>query len=66
MDHPVPDSYSAIMYRYTIVRPNGINHVGSCLTLDKAIRIAKAIRGTVRDITVAGMPVIFPVYGASK
>ena len=64
--HPKPDSYSAIMYRYTIVRPNGINHVGSCLTLDKAIRIAKAIRGTVRDICVAGMPVIFPVYGASK
>ena len=62
----VPDSYSAIMYRYSIVRPNGINHVGSCLTLNKAIRIAKAIRGTVRDITGAGMPVIFPVYGASK
>ena len=62
----VPDSYSAIMYRYSIMRPNGINYVGSCLTLDKAIRIAKAIRGTVRDITVAGMPVIFPVYGASK
>ena len=66
MNHPKPDSYSAIMYRYSIVRPNGINHVGSCLTLSKAIRIAKAIRGTVRDITVAGMPVIFPVYGASK
>jgi len=49
-----------------VVRPNGINHVGSCLTFDKAIRIAKAIGGTVRDITVAGMPVIFPVYGASK
>ena len=62
----IPDSYSAIMYRYSIVRPNGINHVGACLTLNKAIRIAKAIRGTVRDITVAGMPVIFPVYGASK
>ena len=64
MDHPVPDSYSAIMYRYSIVRPNGINHVGSCLTLDKAIRIAKAIGGTVRDIAVAGMPRVFP--GASK
>ena len=62
----IPDSYSAIMYRYSIVRPNGINHVGSCLTLDKAIRIAKAIRGTVRDITVAGMPILYPVYGASK
>ena len=66
MKDPIPDSYSAIMYRYSIVRPNGINHVGSCLTLNKAIRIAKAIRGTVRDITVAGMPIIYPVYGASK
>ena len=48
--YPKPDSYSAIMYRYTVVRPDGIHHVGSCLTYNKAVEIAKAIGGTVRDI----------------
>jgi hypothetical protein len=62
--YPKPDSYSAIMYRYTVVRPDGIHHVGSCLTYNKAVEIAKAIGGTVRDIRKVGMPIIF--HGASK
>jgi len=61
MNHPTPDSFSPIMHRYPVVHSDGLHYEGSCFTLDKAIEIAKAIGGTVRDITIAGKPVIYPV-----
>ena len=61
MNHPKPDSVSSNMHRYTLVHSDGLHYEGSCFTLDKAIEIAKAIGGTVRDIASAGRPIVYPV-----